>query len=79
MDVVEDAALLLQLSVDRICGDAGLVEPIAEFVVGLLETLPMVAVVAEYVAGEEAEGGRESICKGREVAKFSIMPCSSAR
>ena len=59
VDVVEDAALLLELPVDRLSFGAGLVEPLAEIVVGLFEALAVADTVAERIADEEAEGGRE--------------------
>ena len=54
VDVVEDAALPLELHVDRLCAELGfVVELIAEMLVGLLEALAVAAAVAD----EEAEGG----------------------
>ena len=57
VDVVDDTALALEFPVDRLFEGVGLLEFIAEIVVGFLETLAMTTAVAEGFTGDEAEGG----------------------
>ncbi len=59
MDVIDDAPLFLQGALDRFCIQRDFLEPIAKFVVGLLQTFPMTAEVAISLANQQAEGSGE--------------------
>jgi hypothetical protein len=55
--VVDDVALLFEFALQRWGAWFGILELIAEIVVGLLETLPMTGLIAVGLADHEAEGG----------------------
>ena len=55
MDVVDDAALLLDGPPDWLGVRCGCLESFAKFFLGLLQAFPMAAVVAAEFAGDEAE------------------------
>jgi hypothetical protein len=57
VDVVDDAALLLERLMWRLFEGAVLLKLIAKIVVDLLEALAVACAVAEGIADEEAEGG----------------------
>ena len=55
MDVVNNAPLFLEGALDWLGVRGGFSESLTKFLVGLLKAVPMAAVVAADLAGDEAE------------------------
>jgi hypothetical protein len=57
VDVMDDSALFVDCAVEGLIGLADLLKFLAEFRVGLLETLPVAGIVTADLAEDKADGG----------------------